>query len=39
LYYAPNVIGVVKSRNLGWAGNVAYMVADERCVEDYGGGT
>jgi len=24
---------------MGWAGNVAYMVADERCVEDYGGGT
>jgi hypothetical protein len=28
-----------KARNLEWAENVACMVADERCVQDYGGRT
>jgi hypothetical protein len=32
-------LGLSNKKNLEWAGNVGCMVADERCVQGYGGGT
>jgi len=34
LYSSPNVIGVVKSRNMRWAGHVAHVKDNERVVWD-----
>jgi hypothetical protein len=37
LYSVPNIIGVIKSIRMRWAGNVARMGGKERCIQDFGG--
>ena len=37
LYCSPNVIRVIKSRRIWWAGHVAHM--RERCIQGFGGET
>jgi hypothetical protein len=37
LYSSPNIIRVIKSRRLRWAGHVARM--EERCIQDFRGET
>jgi hypothetical protein len=39
LYSSPNIIRVIESRRMRWAGHVAYMREKERCIEDFGGET
>jgi hypothetical protein len=39
LYYFPNIVRVVKSRRMRWAGHVARMVGGERCAQGSGGET
>jgi hypothetical protein len=34
LYCSPNIVQVIKSRRLRWAGNVAHM--GERCIQGFG---
>jgi hypothetical protein len=36
LYSSPNIIRVIKSRRMRWAGHVACM-GQERCIQDFGG--
>jgi hypothetical protein len=36
LYSSPNIIWVIKSRRMRWAGNVARVGRKERCVQDFG---
>ena len=36
LYSLPNIVQVVKSRRMRWAGHVARM-GEERCAKDFGG--
>jgi hypothetical protein len=38
LYSSPNIIWVIKSRIMRWAGHVARM-GKERCIQDFGGET
>jgi hypothetical protein len=38
LYSSPNIIRVIKSRRMRWAGHVARM-GDERRIQDFGGET
>jgi hypothetical protein len=35
LYSSPNIVRVIKSRRMRWAGNVARMV-EGRCLEGFG---
>jgi hypothetical protein len=37
LYSLPNVVRVIKSRKLRWAGHVSRMGGRERCVQGSGG--
>jgi hypothetical protein len=37
LYSSPNIIGMIKSRRLRWAGHVARM--EERCIQGFSGET
>ena len=37
LYCSPNIVRVIKSRRIGWAGNVARM--EERRIQGFGGET
>ena len=37
LYSLPNILRVVKSRRMRWAGHVARMGEGERCAQDSGG--
>jgi hypothetical protein len=37
LYSSPNIIRVIKSRRLIWAGHVARMGVEEECISDIGG--
>jgi hypothetical protein len=37
LYYSPNIIRVIKSRTMRWAGHVACM--GEKCTQGFGGET
>jgi hypothetical protein len=37
LYYSPNIVRVIKSRRMRWAGHVARM--GERCIQGFGGET
>jgi hypothetical protein len=39
LYSSPNIIRVIKSRRLRWAGHVARIGGGERCIPDFGGET
>ena len=39
LYCSPNIVRVIKSRRLGWAGHVARMGEEERCIQGFGGET
>jgi hypothetical protein len=39
LYSSPNIIRVIKSRRMRWAGHVACMGGKERCIQDFGGET
>jgi hypothetical protein len=38
LYRSPNVIRVIKSRRMRWAGHVACMEGEERCIKGFDGG-
>jgi hypothetical protein len=38
LYCSPNVILLIKSRRMGWAGRVAHM-GEEKRIDGYGGET
>ena len=37
LYCSPNIVRVIKSRKMRWAGNVARMGGEERCTQGFGG--
>ena len=37
LYSSPNVIRVIKSRRMRWAGQVARMGGEERRIQGFGG--
>ena len=39
LYSSPNIIRVIKSRIMRWAGHVACMGERERCIKSFGGET
>jgi hypothetical protein len=39
LYYLPNIVRVVKSKRMRWAGHVARMGGGERCAQGSGGET
>jgi hypothetical protein len=36
LYSSPNIVKVIKSRKLGWAGHVARMGEGQRCLQGFG---
>ena len=38
LYGSPNIVQVIKSRRMRWAGNVAH-VGEERLIQGFGGET
>jgi hypothetical protein len=35
LYFSPNIVRVMKSRNMRWAGHVARMGGGERCLQGF----
>jgi hypothetical protein len=37
LYFSPNIVRVIKSGRIGWAGHVACMGLEERCIQGFGG--
>jgi hypothetical protein len=37
LYYSANIIRVIESRRMGWAGHVACMGEEEKCIQGFGG--
>ena len=37
LYSSPNIVPVIKSRRMRWAGHVARMVAERGCIESWWG--
>ena len=39
MYCSPNIVRVIKSRRMGWAGHVARMGEKERCIQGFGGET
>jgi len=39
LYCSPNIVRVIKSRRMRWAGHVARMGGDERRIQGFGGET
>ena len=39
MYSLPNIVRVVKSRRMGWAGHVARMGKGKRCAQGSGGET
>ena len=39
LYTSPNIIRVIKSRRVRWAGHVARMGGEELCIQGSGGET
>ena len=39
LYFSPNIVRVIKSRRMRWAGHVARIWEGERCVQGFGGET
>jgi hypothetical protein len=36
LYSSPNIVRVIKSRRMRWAGHVARMRTGERCLQGFG---
>jgi hypothetical protein len=36
LFFSPNVVRMIKSRKMRWAGQVAGMGGEERCTQDFG---
>ena len=39
LYSSPNIVRVIKSRRIRWAGHVARMGGEERRIQGFGGET
>jgi len=39
MYTSPNIVRVIKSRRMRWAGHVARMGRDERRIQGFGGET
>jgi len=39
LYSSPNIVRVIKSRRMSWAGHVAHIGGEEGCVQCFGGET
>jgi hypothetical protein len=39
LYSSPNIVRVIKSRRVRWAGHVARIGGEKRCVQGFGGET
>jgi len=39
LYSSPNIVRVIKSRRMRWAGRVARMGGEQRCIQGFGGET
>jgi hypothetical protein len=39
LYCSPNIVRVIKFRRMRWAGHVACMGGEERCIQGCGRGT
>jgi len=39
LYSSPNIIRVIKSKRMKWAGHVARIGGEERCIQGFGGET
>ena len=39
LYCSPNIVRMIKSRRMRWAGHVARMGGEERCIQGFGGET
>jgi len=39
LYTSPNIVRVIKSRRMGWAGHAACMGGEEKCIQGFGGDT
>jgi hypothetical protein len=39
LYSSHNIVRVIKSRRMSWAGHVARMGGEERCIQGFGGET
>jgi hypothetical protein len=37
LYSSPNIIRIIKSRRMRWAGHVARIGGEEACIQDIGG--
>ena len=37
LYSTPNIVRVIKSRGMRWAGYVAHMGEERRCIESWWG--
>jgi hypothetical protein len=39
LYSSPNIVRVIKSRRMRWAGLLAHLEGEERCIQGFGGET
>ena len=39
LYCSPNIVWVIKSREMRWAGHVICMGGEKRCIQGFGGET
>jgi hypothetical protein len=39
LYRSHNIVQVIKSRRISWAGHVACMGGEEKCIQGFGGET
>jgi hypothetical protein len=39
LYSSPNIVRVIKSRKMKWAGHLPCIGGDERCTRGFGGET
>ena len=39
LYCSPNIVRVIRSRIMRWAGHVARMGGEESCIQGFGGET
>ena len=37
LFFSPNIIRMIKTRKMRWAGHVERMAGEERCIQDFGG--
>ena len=35
-YSSPDIIRIIRSRRMRWAGHVARMEGEERCIQDFG---